>query len=278
MKKITFIFIFSIVYACAIALFLDPNNLAPGGLTGIAIILAAVTKIPTGTWVFILNIPILIIAWRKYGFKFSALTFYSLSTIAISTNLLEILEPLTYDPISASICGAVLSGVSLGAIFRLEASTGGIDIPIRIIREKYPHIKIGIFYMLFDSIIIILSTLVFGNFETGVYAGVTVFLTSMLVDLVLYGKDEAILFFIITNHYENISTALLKELDVGVTLLDGQGAYNKSLKQIILCAVKKSTGPKVEKIVKEIDHESFLISMRASEIYGNGYKDYNEIK
>lgn len=277
MKKFLCITFFSLLYAAAVALFLDPNELAPGGVTGIAIILNYMTPIPTGTWVFILNIPLLLIAWRKFGLKFVTWTFYSLAIISVSTNLLEILQPLTEDKLAAALAGAVLSGVSLGFIMRMRATSGGMDIIIRLLRRKYPHLKMGSLYLILDSIIILAAMFVFKSVEIGIYAGITVFITSYIMDLVLYGKDEATLFFIITSQDEAIADCLLKKLHVGVTFLYGEGAYKKMEKKILLCVTAKNKAPKVEQIVKQIDDAAFLIVTGANEIYGEGYKLFEEM-
>lgn len=274
MKKFLCVSFFSFLYAVSVALFLDPNDIAPGGVTGIAILLNVLTPIPTGTWVFLLNVPILLIAWKKFGLKFLAWTLYSLTVISVSTNLLEILSPLTEDILSGALAGAVLAGVSLGMIIRAGATTGGMDIIIRLLRRKYPHIKTGSLYLILDSMIILAAIFIFKSVELGIYAGITAFITTYIMDLVLYGRDEAALFFIITNHFDDIAACLLAELQVGVTLLNGEGAYNKQEKKIILCATKKMMIPKVEQLVKEIDRESFLIISSANEVFGEGYKSY----
>lgn len=277
MKKFLYISFFSLLYAAAVALFLDKNELAPGGVTGIAILLNYVTPIPTGTWVFLLNIPLLIIAWRKFGFSFFAWTGYSLSVISIGTNLLEILPPLTHDTLGAALAGAVLTGISLGFIIRMKATTGGLDIIIRLLRKKYPHRKTGSLYLILDSFIIIGSMFIFHSVKNGIYAGLSVFVASYIMDMVLYGKDEATLFYIITDESEKVAKRLMKDLKVGVTYLKGRGGYINKEKEIIMCATRKTQAPKLEEIVRQVDKNAFLIVTRANEIYGEGYKNYGEI-
>ncbi len=278
MKKCLVITVFSVLYATAIALLLDPNSLAPGGVTGISILLDRLTPIPTGTWVFLLNIPLLFVAWKKFGVHFLMWTVYSLTVISVSTNLLRLLPPLTDDPLAATLLGAVLSGVSLGFIMRMRATTGGMDIVVRLLRKKYPHLKTGSLYLIVDSFIILAAILVFHSIENGVYAGVAVFVTSYIIDLVLYGKDEACLFFIVTNYSAQVAGKLMENLHVGVTYLHGTGAYEKKEKQILLCATRKIQAPKLEQIVKETDSDAFLIVTSANEIYGEGYKRYEELE
>lgn len=278
MKKCLVITVFSVLYAAAIALLLDPNSLAPGGVTGISILLDRMTPIPTGTWVFLLNVPLLFVAWKKFGVHFLMWTVYSLAVISVSTNLLKLLPPLTEDLLAATLLGAVLSGVSLGFIMRMRATTGGMDIVVRLLRRKYPHLKTGSLYLIVDSFIILAAILVFRSIENGVYAGVAVFVTSYIIDLVLYGKDEACLFFIVTNYSTQVAGKLMENLHVGVTYLHGTGAYERKEKQILLCATRKIQAPKLEQIVKETDSDAFLIVTSANEIYGEGYKRYEELE
>lgn len=275
MKKYFAITIFSILFACSIAFFLEPNNLAPGGITGISILLNALTRIGTGTWVFALNIPILIVGWWKFGGKFMISTVYSIGVVSTVTNLLEGMPALTRDPLAAALAGAFLTAVSIGSIMKLHATTGGIDIIVKLMRRKYPHLRTGRLYLMIDSLIVVLAILVFGRLESGIYAGITVLVTSFIMDLVLYGRDEASLFFIVTDHAKEVAEKLMEDLEVGVTYLKGKGAFKEREKDIILCATRKIQAPKLEAVVREMDRNAFLIVTSANEIYGEGYKSYD---
>lgn len=275
MKKYLWITFFSVLYACGIALFLDPNHLAPGGVTGIAIILNTLIDIGTGTWVFAINIPILLIGWKKFGGKFMISTVYSIAVVSVATNLLERVPVLTTDSLAAALAGGALIAVSVGSIMKLNATTGGMDIIVKILRRKYPHIKTGKIYLLMDSAVLVLAILIFGNIESGIYAGIAVLITSYLLNLVLYGTDEASMFLIVTDYSKEVAERLMKDLKVGVTYLKGKGAFKDREKEIILCITRKAQAPKVENVVKEVDKEAFLIVTGASEIYGEGYKSYD---
>lgn len=275
MKKYFAITVFSVVYACAISFFLDPNHLAPGGVTGIAILLDALVGIGTGTWVFLINIPILIIGWWKFGGKFMISTVYSIGVVSVTTNLLEGMPALTTDPLAAALAGAFLTAISIGFIMRLNATTGGMDIIVKLLRQKYPYLRTGRIYLMMDSVVVLLAILVFGNIESGIYAGITVLITSHIMDLVLYGTDEASLFFVVTDHSGEVADRLMHELKVGVTYLKGKGAFKDREKDIILCVTRKIQAPQLENIVREVDRDAFLIVTGASEIYGEGYKSYD---
>ncbi len=274
MKKYFTITVFSVLFACGIAFFLEPNHLAPGGVTGIAILLHAVTGISTGTWVFAVNVPILIIGWWKFGGKFMISTVYSIGVVSVTTNLLTGVPALTYDSLGAALAGAFLTAISIGTIMKMNATTGGLDIVVKLLRNKYPHLRTGRLYLMIDSVIVVLAILIFGNIESGIYAGITVLIASYILDMVLYGNDEATLFYVITDQSEAVAKRLMEELEVGVTYLKGRGGYMDKEKEIIMCATRKTQAPKLEEIVRQVDTEAFLIVTRANEIYGEGYKSY----
>lgn len=263
-----------IIYSVAVSLFLDPNSLAPGGVTGIAIILNRLIPVETGTLILLLNIPILILGTWKFGIRFSLSTIYSTVLISLFTNLFASVEVVTRDPLLAALAGSTLTAIGIGGVFKAGATTGGTDIIVKILRLKMPHLKTGGLFLAIDAIIVTASAFVFKDIDVALYAGLTVFVISLVLDLVLYGRDEAKLFFIISDKSEQITRRLLEELDIGVTHMQGTGAFSGKEKQVILCAAKKVTAPKAEQIVREEDSQAFMIITSATEIYGEGYKSY----
>ncbi len=261
-------------YAVAVSLFLDPNNLAPGGVTGIAIILNRTFQISTGLMFFVINIPILILGLWKFGFRFSLSTIYCTVLVSFFTDVLGKAETVTTDPLLAALAGAVLSAVGLGGVFKAGATTGGTDIIIKLLRLKFPHMKTGALFLIMDVLIVTVSAFVFRNINTALYEGIAVFVTSFTLDLVLYGRDGAKLIYIISDESEKITGRILEELDIGVTYVKGQGAYSGKEKKVIMCVIKKQLAPRAEEIVKKEDPQAFMIVTSATEIYGEGYKSY----
>lgn len=264
----------SFCYAIGVSLFLDPNNLAPGGVTGIAIILNRLWGMSTGTMIFVINIPILLLGMWKFGFRFLISTIYCTVMVSAFTDLLGSIGAVTADPILAALSGAVLMAVGMGGVFKAGGTTGGTDIIVKLLRLRFPHIKTGALFLLLDVIVVTLSALVFQNLDRALYAGIAVGITSFTLDLVLYGRDGAKLIYIISDRSREIADRLLKELDIGVTYVEGQGAYSGKEKKVILCVVRKQLAPQVEDVVKEEDPVSFMIVSSATEIYGEGYKSY----
>lgn len=264
----------SIIYSAAVSLFLDPNSLAPGGVTGIAIILNRLIPVETGTLFLMINIPILLLGAWKFGMGFILSTIYSTVLISLFTNLFSGMGPLTTDPLLATLVGGSMMAVGIGWVFKAGATTGGTDIIVKLLRQKMPHLKTSRLFLAVDAVIVAASAFVFKDIDVALYAGLTVIVNSLVMDLVLYGRDEAKLVFIISDQSEQITKRMLEELDVGVTYIQGTGAFSGRDKRVIFCAVKKAMAPKTEEIVKEEDPRAFMIITSATEIYGEGYKSY----
>lgn len=265
---------FSFTYAVGISLFLDPNNLAPGGISGISIMLSRITPIATGTWIMLLNVPIMALGLWKFGFKFLISTIYCTYISSFFTNLLSGYGALTSDKLLAALAGGTIMAVSLGMVFKAGATTGGVDIVVKVMRLKYKHLKTGNLYLMMDAAVVILSGIMFRNLETALYAAVTIFVNSVVLDTVLYGKDGAKMIYIISDHPKQITERLLADLDIGVTSLHGEGAYSGKEKEVLMCVMRKPLAPKAQQIVKEEDAEAFMIVSDATEIFGEGYKSY----
>ncbi len=262
-----------LIYAIGISLFLDPNSLAPGGVTGVSIILNRLIKVETGTLILLINIPILILGIWKFGIKFILSTLYATALTSTFTNLLMPIGALTEEPFVAALAGSSLMALAMGWIFKCGATTGGVDIIVKVLRLKYPHLKTSSLFLMIDACVVTVSAFVFRDIDRAVYAGLTVFLTSVMLDAVLYGRDEAKLIYIISDASSAITKRLLEELDIGVTHIQGFGAYSGKEKHVIFCAIKKQLAPKAEAVVKEEDPLAFMIVTSASEIYGQGYKN-----
>ncbi len=261
-------------YGIAIGLFQDPNMLAPGGVAGISIIISHLTHIQTGTLVLLMNVPIFLFGLWKFGFRFMISTIYSTFMASMFINFFGRYPAVTDEPLLAALVGGSLSAVGLGMTFRMGSTTGGTDIIIKYLRQKMPYLKTGILMLAMDVTVVTASAIVFGDLERALYAGISVGVTSFVLDLVLYGRDGAKLIYIISDHPGEIAKRLLDELDVGVTYLEGAGAYSGKEKQVIFCVLRKPLSPRAEEIVKEEDSQAFMIVTNATEIYGEGYKSY----
>lgn len=273
-KKYAIITAAAFLYAAGVSLFTDPNNMAPGGVTGISIILSRFIPISTGTLIFLINVPILLYAVWKFGHELTISSIYAILLISILTNWLEPFGAATDDILLAALVGGSLTAVSVGVIFRAGATTGGMDIIVKALRLRFPHLRTGKIFFLTDALVVSLSGILFRDVNAALYAAISAITTSFVMDIVLYGRDEAKLLYIISSQADRIAERMMAELAVGVTYINGQGAYSGDNKKVILCVVKKPVSPRAEEIVRQEDSESFMIITSASEVFGEGYKSY----
>ena len=267
------------IYAVGISMFLDPNNLAPGGLTGAAVILTRIIPITLGTLIVIMNIPIMILGAWKFGARFTLSTLY---TLVVSSAFMEIFERMgyvvTHDKILAALVGGTLMGAGMGLCLRMETTTGCIDIIIKVLRQKYRQVKSGEMYLIIDGLILAAAALYFKDIEVSMYAGVAIVISTYILDKVLYGSDEAKLVYIVSNKRKIIATRMMVELNMGVTLVEGKGAYNMENTEVIMCVMHKQNLTKVRNLVSEVDPEAFMIVSSATEVFGEGFKGHTDVE
>ena len=278
LKNFLLITLGCVLYSVGFILFISPNHLAPGGVTGISVILSKFIPLGEGTLILLMNIPLLIIGLWKFGRSFLVQTVYATVVSALMMEGMAYIvsaAPVdlipTADPLLAGIAGGVVVGSGMGLIFRCGGTTGGTDVVVKLMRLRFPHIRTGKMFILFDAMVVTASAIVFRNVEIALYAAITLVVTSLSIDQVLYGTDGARLVYIITEKHEQVSSKLL-ELDVGVTGMKGVGAYTGNEKNILMVAVKKQAFPKLRQTVSEIDEDSFMIVSSASEIFGPRFK------
>ena len=262
------------LFSSGITLFIDANNLAPGGVSGLSIILSRVFPLEVGTFFFLLNIPILILGWVKFGGRFILSTIYEIFLISLFSNLLEECPPATDAPILGALFGGILVAAGMGGALRTGATTGGLDIIVKVLKKKMPHIKTGMLFLAMDIVVIGIGGFVFGNLNAVFYSIISTAVTSKVLDMILYGTDGAKLIFVISNEAKAITERILMEVESGVTCLKGRGAYQNREKEIIMYVIRKQNMHRMEEIVKQEDKKAFMIVTSATEIYGEGYKSY----
>lgn len=267
----------SAVYAVSISLFLDPNHIVPGGFTGIAMIVGRfLPQLKTGTVVLILNIPIVALGIFRFGLKFLSSTIFSVVLSSALMNILSAFGPLTKDPFLACVAGGCLMAIGLELVLCQGATTGGTDIIVKLLRTKFRGISAGTMFIITDGLVVLCAAIVSRNVDSGLYAALCIIISAVVMDHILNGSSEAKMILLISERHEEITKQLIETLDVGVTLLDGCGAYSGVKKQVVLCVVKKSVISKALKLIKNIDDKSFAIVTTANEVFGEGYKLHGE--
>ena len=267
----------SVIFAAGVACFLDPNSIASGGVSGIAIIITKFFDLlPTGTVIALINVPILLVGTIKFGFKFLASTMYTVlvSSLAVDT-LAVVVGPLTDNLFLASVGGAVLVGLGIGLVFRAGATTGGTDVIVKLLRTKFRHLPTGIVFTIVDGCVCLTSGLVFHNIEITIYAVITLMLSSMVINKVLYGGDGARMIYIISSKNDEIANRLMKEVDVGATFFHGNGAYSGREYEVLMVVMRAKLLPKARDVVKQVDDGAFMIVTNATSVFGEGFKEYD---
>lgn len=279
LKNFVLMTVGALIYGFGIAVFLDPNHLAPGGVSGLSIIINSIVDIGTGVWILLINIPILIIGLIVFKFKFLMGTLYA---TAFSSAVIEVIDrgfshliPDMHDHLLiAAAAGGVLVAIGIGLVFRGGGSTGGFDIIVKLLRRKFRHMKTGALYLALDITVLTLSAIAFHDVLVAMYAVVTVFTNSVVLDIVLYGKDNAKMVYIVTDAPDAVADRLMKEVETGVTMLHGEGAYTRKNKKVLMCVLHDHQYPQLRDIVKQEDKHAFLIVTKATEIFGEGYKNH----
>ncbi len=269
------------IYAVSVALFSSPNDIAPGGVMGISILINhLLPMLPIGVLSLVLNIPLFIwggieIGWKYLSRSLSATVISSLMIDAFELEFIaNIVKPYTGNPLLVCIFGGILCGAGMSLIFNRGGSTGGTDIVSRIMHKKKPHVSLGKFMLVCDAVVVAASIAVYGNIENALYAIVFIFASSKIVDVIVYGfaRNNGKLLFIVTSHYDEVTELILKEIDRGVTLLNAQGGYNKDDKKVILCAVRPNQVHQTTVLVHSIDPSAFVIVTTAGTISGEGFE------
>ena len=263
----------SAAFSVGINCFLARNNILNGGVTGIATILNYLFEIPIGTAIFIMNVPLLLIAFKKLGAKFILRTFWVIAISSVIIDLGAFLPVYKNDLLLSSIFGGALSGISLGIIFMRNATTGGVDIIARLVKMKFPHITLGKSIFILDAIVIVLGGIVYDNFESMLYAAIVIFVSAQSLDYVIYGISRGSMLLIVSDHSDEIRNLIIKDLNRGVTVLKATGGYSNQDKNVLLCACYDNQIHKLIKKIKSADENAFFIVTQSKQIFGNGFRN-----
>ena len=267
----------SAVYAVAFNWFFQSNDLTMGGFTGVAqIIHYLLPVLPIGVLTIVMNIPLFIIGVRCMGIK---LLLSSLYAMAASSLLLDLVASLftfqPMEPLLACIYGGALLGISIGLMLLVNATTGGTELLARLLKLRFHHLSIGRLCLICDVIVVLLYAAVFRNVHNALYSIIALYISSLAIDMVIYGSRTAELAYIISGRSAQIGQALL-ELDMGITLLPATGGFSGDPKQVILCAFKRRQIAVIKARVHSIDPNAFLIVCQAHEVLGEGFGSYSQ--
>lgn len=263
----------SFIFALSVHYFTAPNRIAPGGITGLATIINSLfPSVPLGGLTAAFNIPILIVGFFHLGKRFLFKTLVSIGSFTIFTDYLFKAWPTyTNDKFLAAIFGGVLMGIGIGLMFSSGGSSGGMDIINKIISKRLPHLKLGRITFLSDLVVVTVSAFAFQSVEPALYALVALYVSSLAIDMVLYGFNVCKFIYIITDQADALSERIIEEMHRGATILRSYGAYTKQDKPTVMVAVRQNEYYRLQKLVQSVDPSAFMIVTAANEIVGKGF-------
>ncbi len=288
-KSVPFAFIMMTVgcllYSLGVTLFLESSNLASGGLTGIAIIISEAILQSTGFYlnpgyiIFGVNVPLIIWGLFYFGKKFFFYTTYSVTLSSLLMIAWEYafkgLLPFSDNILLNACIGGALFGVGMGIIFRGGGSSGGMDVPVKILRTKFRHIHTSTILLISDCIIVGCSVFVFRNIDILFYTLISVIVFNIFCNMVLYGGNSAKVIYVICSpeKADALAARILSEIDSGATFINAEGAYSRANKKVLVCVVKPHRYPALKDVIHEEDDDAFMIVSTANEVFGEGYQN-----
>ena len=266
----------SMLFALGFDLFLAPNAINVGGLSGLSQALVVLTKFGSvGLLTAMLNIPLFLIGGLRIGKKFFALSLLGAAGVSVFIDLFAKLPVIPTEPLVGCLYGGVCCGLGLGIVFTTGGSTGGSDIVVRLIKKSRPELQVGTVAIAFDALVAILNGIVTKDTSKIFYTGIAIFISGQIVDAVVYRFDYSRVALIISAHHEAIVAAIAKELDRGATLLKGEGSYTGNPMKVILTAVKRQQLAELKRLVAQIDPDAFVIVQEAHQVLGDGFSRYS---
>lgn len=281
LKRYLFMIVGCLCYAASLGVFLIPNEIVGGGVSGAASLIQIITGLPAGIFIVLINVPILIFGFRLMGCKFIIRCFITTATLGLCTELWTFLaeqttlNQLTRNPLLAALYGGLLQGIGIGLFIKYETSSGGTELLGRITHHVIPFGSIATHVALFDGVVVIAGAFALENSENILHALILIFVSAKVSDLIVMGLTKSKMCYIITTKAQEISEYLISHSPRGVTLINGEGMYSKQPRGVLLTCIKNHQIESLKNMVKQLDQNAFLIVCDANEVYGKGF---NRIK
>ena len=267
----------SAVFALGFALFLQPNSMNPGGISGLAMVVVELLDFGSvGALSVLINLPLFLLGGLKIGKRFFAGSLLGMLLSSVLIDAFAVLPIPAPDPLVGALYGGLLCGLGLGLVFVCGTSTGGSDILVRLLKLKYRNVPIGQISMTFDVVVVVLTGLVFRDVSKALYTGIAVFVCGQVVDAVVYRFDYSKVALIISREHERIAREIGLKLDRGATFLHAQGSYTHRDMMVTLTAVKKQQVAELKELVIQIDPNAFIIVQEAHQVLGDGFSRYSK--
>ncbi len=261
--------------ACGLDVFVIPNSISPGGVSGLAAAISELIPVSVGTLALLINAPLIIAAWRILGFSQLSRTLLATVLLSVFLDMLAVLFPVYSDNILlASVLGGVLSGVGIGLLFLRGISTGGTDLLSILMVRSMPNLPVGTLLAAIDMTVVLIAVLIYHDIEVALYSSVTIFVSSKVIDSIMDGANYAKVIYIITEHEKEITEALNTQTPRGVTILPGKGGYTGREKSVILTVTRQNLLAQTLTLIKMTDPDSFAFVVNAAEVHGEGFRRY----
>ena len=267
----------SAIFALGFSLFLGPNDMSAGGISGLALIFVELTGVGTvGMLSILINLPLFILGGVKIGRRFFAGSLLGMVLSSVLIDLFALIPFPVVEPLIGVLYGGVVCGLGLGVVFISGTSTGGSDILVRLLKLRFRNVPVGQIGMCIDLAVAVLTGVVFGDVTKSLYTGVTVFLTCKIMDAVIYRFDYSKVALIVTAQYEAVAKAIGEKLSRGTTYLYGEGAYSGKQTKVVLAAIKRQQLAELKELVTDIDPDAFIILQEAHQVLGDGFTRYSK--
>ncbi|MBQ8237343.1 MAG: YitT family protein [Oscillospiraceae bacterium] len=267
----------SLVFALGFDFFLAPNDLNPGGISGLSMVIVELIGFGSvGTLSILINLPLFALGGIKIGRRFFLGSILGMVSSSVLIDAIALLPAPQSEPLLGALYGGVVCGAGLGLVFVAGTSTGGSDILVRLLKLKYRNVPIGQISMSFDLIVVVLTGLVFHDVTKAMYTGVTVFICGKVIDAMVYRFDYSKVALIISGEYDEIARQIGLKLDRGATFLHGEGSYSGTPTKVVLVAIKRQQLAELKELVIAIDPNAFIIVQEAHQVLGDGFIRYSK--
>ena len=262
-----------ILISVALNMFFSPHTIAPGGLSGLSVVLSKVSGLSVSAIMLIMGIPLIFFSIKILGTKNAIKTLIGMLLLSLCISLTSSLSQVsvTDDVLLAAITGAILLGLGLGVVFSVDGSTGGTDLIALMINKAIPSIPLSKCLVCIDGLVVMSSGIVNKNLETALYSAISLYVIVRMIDFIISGFDYSKCFIIITNEEEKLKEAIVNDIKRGITILDGRGGYTDSSKSVLIVAVNKKQEVHMKKLIKNVDKNAFIIVSKAHEVFGEGF-------
>ena len=264
-----------IFIAVGLNMFFKPYTIAPGGLSGLSVVISKLTGLSVSTIMLVIGVPLLLFSIKILGKKDAIKTFIGMILLSF---IIKVTEPLasiqaTNDILLSAISGGILLGLGLGIVFSVDGSTGGTDLIALMLNRIFPNMSVSKCLTIIDGMVVLSAGIANGNLETGLYSAIALYIIVKVIDAIISGFDYSKAFMIITKEPERLRCAIVNDIKRGVTLLDAKGGYTNEEKNILLVVVnKKQQEVQLKKLIKNEDPNAFIIVSEAHEVLGEGFK------